>query len=139
MPEEINRILTDSIGDLLFVTEQSGIDNLKREGIDSKKVHFVGNVMIDTLLPNREKAQKSDVLARLGLSPREYGVITLHRPSNVDDMDKFEQIAAAFEQIQKETKLVFPIHPRTRDSIRGSELEERFKAMRNLLLLEPLG
>lgn len=139
MPEEINRILTDGIGDLLFVTEQSGIDNLKREGIDSKKVHFVGNVMIDTLLPNREKAQKSDVLARLGLSPREYGVITLHRPINVDDMDKFEQIAAAFEQIQKETKLVFPIHPRTRDSIKGSELEERFKAMRNLLLLEPLG
>src|SRR4030042_4847301 len=65
MPEEINRILTDSISDLLFVTEQSGIDNLKREGIDSKKVHFVGNVMIDTLLANREKAQKSNVLQRL--------------------------------------------------------------------------
>jgi UDP-N-acetylglucosamine 2-epimerase (non-hydrolysing) len=139
MPEEINRVLTDSISDLLFVTEQSGIDNLKKEGIDSTKVHFVGNVMIDTLLANREKAQKSNVLARLSLLPREYGVITLHRPSNVDGMDKFEQIATAFEQIQKETKLVFPIHPRTRDSIKGSKLEGRFKAMRNLLLLEPIG
>ena len=109
MPEEINRILTDSISDLLFVTEQSGIDNLKREGIDSKKVHFVGNVMIDTLLANREKAQKSDVLRRLALSLKKYGVITLHRPGNVDDIDKFGQIIAAFGEIQKEIKLVFPV------------------------------
>ena len=139
MPEEINRILTDSISDLLFVTEQSGIDNLKREGIDSKKVHFVGNVMIDTLLANREKAQKSDVLRRLTLSPKKYGVITLHRPSNVDDIDKFGQIIAAFGEIQKEIKLVFPVHPRTRDNIRGSELEKEVEGMKNLVLLEPLG
>ncbi len=139
MPEEINRILTDSISDLLFVTEQLGIDNLKREGIDSKKVHFVGNVMIDTLLANREKAQRSDVLRRLALSPNKYGVITLHRPSNVNVTDKFQQIVSAFEEIQKETKLVFPIHPRTRDNIKGGELEKQLKAMLNLLLLEPLG
>jgi UDP-N-acetylglucosamine 2-epimerase (non-hydrolysing) len=139
MPEEINRILTDSISDLLFVTEQSGIDNLKREGIDSKKVHLVGNVMIDTLLANRQRAQKSDVLQRLGLSPKKYGVITLHRPSNVNVTDKFQQIVSAFEEIQKETKLVFPIHPRTRDNIKGGELEKQLKAMLNLLLLELLG
>jgi len=139
MPEEINRILTDSISDLLFVTEQSGIDNLKREGIDSKKVHFVGNVMIDTLLANRQKAQKSDVLRRLTLSPKKYGVITLHRPSNVDDTDKFCQIITAFGEIQKEIKLVFPVHPRTRDNIRGSKLEKEVERMKNLVLLEPLG
>jgi UDP-N-acetylglucosamine 2-epimerase (non-hydrolysing) len=139
MPEEINRILTDSISDLLFVTEQSGIDNLKREGIDSKKVHFVGNVMIDTLLANREKAQKSNVLQRLNLSRKEYCLVTLHRPSNVDDLSKLEQIIAAFEEIQKEMKLVFPIHPRTRNNIKSSKLETRAKAMENLLLLEPMG
>jgi len=139
MPEEINRILTDAISDLLFVTEQSGIDNLRNEGIDSNKVHLVGNVMIDTLMTNREKAKKSDVLEQLGLEPRNYGVITLHRPSNVDDMERFGEIVGAFEEIEKETKLVFPIHPRTRNNIKGTKLEERIKAMENLLLLEPVG
>ena len=139
MPEEINRVLTDSISDLLFVTEQSGIDNLQNEGIDSDKVHFVGNVMIDTLMANREKAEKSDVLDRLGLSAKGYVVITLHRPSNVDDLSKFEEIVTAFEEMQKEMKLVFPIHPRTRNNIEGSELEKRIEVMDNLLLLEPVG
>jgi len=139
MPEEVNRVLTDSISDLLFVTEQSAIDNLKKEGVNSEKVHFVGNVMIDTLLANKEKAQRSDVLRRLGLSEREYGVITLHRPSNVDDMAMFSQIVAAFEEIQKELKLVFPIHPRTRNRIKGNALAGRIEAMKNLLLVEPLG
>jgi len=139
MPEEINRILTDSISDLLFVTEQSGIDNLKREGIDSDKVHFVGNVMIDTLLANKEKAQKSDVLKRLGISAGEYAVITLHRPSNVDDTEKLGEIIAAFEEIQKEMKLVFPVHPRTRNNIKNSEIERQIKVMSNLLLIEPVG
>jgi UDP-N-acetylglucosamine 2-epimerase (non-hydrolysing) len=139
MPEEINRVLTDAISDLLFVTEQSAIDNLGREGINSEKVHFVGNVMIDTLMTNREKARKSDVLVRLGLSAKNYAAITLHRPSNVDDASKFGQIIGAFEQIQQELKLVFPIHPRTRNNLRGSDLERRIEAMENLLLVEPLG
>ena len=139
MPEEINRVLTDAISDLLFITEQSATDNLKNEGIDSGKVHFVGNVMIDTLMSNREKAQKSDVLERLGLSAKKYAVITLHRPSNVDDLDKFGQIIKAFESIEKEMKLVFPIHPRARNNLRQSKLEGRVKAMKNLLLLEPVG
>jgi len=139
MPEEINRLLTDSISDLLFVTEQSGIDNLKNEGIDSDKVHFVGNVMIDTLMANREKADKSDILKRLGLSVKGYAVITLHRPSNVDDVGKFEQIITAFEQIEKEMKLVFPIHPRTRSNIKGTDLGNRLEAMENMILLEPIG
>ena len=139
MPEEINRLLTDSISDLLFVTEQFGIDNLQKEGVNSDKVHFVGNVMIDTLMANREKAQKSDVLERLGLSSEGYAVITLHRPSNVDDIERFGEIITAFEEISKEMKLVFPIHPRTRDNIKGSELEGKVEAMDNLLLVEPMG
>jgi UDP-N-acetylglucosamine 2-epimerase (non-hydrolysing) len=139
MPEEINRVLTDCISDLLFVTEQSGIDNLKREGVDPRKVHFVGNVMIDTLLANCEKAKRSDVLGRLKLEVGKYGLITLHRPSNVDDMEKFSEIISAFEQIQKELKLIFPAHPRTRDNIKNSGLEKRVETMDNFVLLEPLG
>ena len=139
MPEEINRILTDRISDLLFVTEQSGIDNLAKEGIDSNKVHFVGNVMIDTLMANRERAEKSDILTRLGLAKKSYAAITLHRPSNVDDLDKFAEIIDAFEEIQKDLKLVFPIHPRTKNNIKKSALKRQIEAMSNLLLTEPLG
>lgn len=139
MPEEINRVLTDSISDLLFVTEQSGVDNLLKEGIDSGKVHFVGNVMIDTLMANRRRAERSDVIERLRLRKKQYCVITLHRPSNVDDMEKFEQIISAFEQIEKDMKLVFPIHPRTRENIKVFSLEQRVEAMGNLILLEPVG
>ena len=139
MPEEINRVLTDSISDLLFVTEQSGVDNLTNEGVSSDRVHFVGNVMIDTMIANRQKAQASDVLSRIGLSKGGYAVITLHRPSNVDDMEKFEEIIAAFEHIEKDIKLIFPIHPRTRNNISKNGLDKRVKAMKNLLLIEPVG
>jgi UDP-N-acetylglucosamine 2-epimerase (non-hydrolysing) len=139
MPEEINRVLTDSISDLLFVTEQSGIDNLKKEGTNSDRVHFVGNVMIDTLVANRQKAEKSDILERLGLSEGGYAAVTLHRPSNVDDMEKLGEIVTAFEEISKEIKLVFPIHPRTRNNVKGHDLERRILGMENLVLMEPVG
>src|SRR6185503_9331446 len=85
MPEEINRILTDAISDLLFCTEQSGVDNLRREGLADAKIHLVGNVMIDTLLRHRERAERSRVLEEFALRDRSYAVLTLHRPSNVDD------------------------------------------------------
>jgi UDP-N-acetylglucosamine 2-epimerase (non-hydrolysing) len=139
MPEEINRVLTDRISDLLFVTEQSGIDNLKREGVNSDRVHLVGNVMIDTLLANRDKAERSGILEQLGLEKKKYAVITLHRPSTVDCLDGLEKIIAAFEVIQKDLKLVFPIHPRTKKNIEGSPLQARVTAMQNLILLEPVG
>lgn len=139
MPEEINRILTDSISDLLFVSEQSGIDNLKREGINSDKVHFVGNVMIDTLLANREKAENSTILNQLHLDRNNYAVMTLHRPSNVDDLAGLEKIIAAVETIQRDLKVVFPIHPRTRNNIAGTALQQRVDAMGNLILMEPVG
>ncbi|MCK5563848.1 MAG: UDP-N-acetylglucosamine 2-epimerase (non-hydrolyzing) [Planctomycetes bacterium] len=139
MPEEINRMLTDSITDMLFVTEQSGVDNLNNEGVDPARVHFVGNVMIDTLVANRKKAEASDVLGRLGLDAKGYVVITLHRPSNVDDMETFAQIITAFEEIQKDIKLVFPIHPRTRNNIKGTDIGKRVEAMEGLILLDPVG
>lgn len=139
MPEEINRLLTDSISDLLFVSEQSGMDNLKNEGVSPEKVFYVGNVMIDTLLANKEKAEKSDILEKMGLKKKEFAVITLHRPSNVDDITNLSKIIAAFEMIQKDLKLVFPIHPRTRKNIENSGLKFRIDAMKNLILLEPIG
>jgi len=139
MPEEINRLLTDCISDLLFVTEESGVDNLKREGIDPKRVYFVGNVMIDTLLANREKAQKSNVLSQLGLEAGRYAVITLHRPSNVDNIEKLSAIISALEEIQKELKLMFPIHPRTRNNVKCGKLGSKVESMNDLRLLEPMG
>lgn len=139
MPEEINRVLTDRISNLLFVTEQSGLDNLKNEGVPDDKVHLVGNVMIDTLLANRQKADESKILEQLGVAKKGYAVVTLHRPSNVDDMAKFNEIITAFEQIEKEIKLVFPMHPRTRNNIKGTDLGRRVEAMENLLLIEPVG
>jgi UDP-N-acetylglucosamine 2-epimerase (non-hydrolysing) len=139
MPEEINRVLTDQLSDLLFVTEQSGIDNLKQEGVNSDRVHLVGNVMIDTLLANRAKAEQSGILEQLHLEKKKYAVITLHRPSNVDCLEGLEKIIAAFEVIQKDLKLVFPIHPRTKKNIEGSYLQTRVYAMQNLILLEPVG
>ena len=139
MPEEINRILTDSISDLLFVSELSGIGNLKNEGVDSQKVHFVGNVMIDTLCANIKKTQQSNVLERLELNSKEYVVVTLHRPSNVDDMKTFDNILEAFEKIEKEMKIVFPAHPRTLKNIENNDFKSRIKSMKNLVIIEPLG
>jgi UDP-N-acetylglucosamine 2-epimerase (non-hydrolysing) len=139
MPEEINRVLTDAISDLLFVTEQSGYDNLVREGIDPSKIHFVGHVMIDTLLANRQKAERSPILEQLGLRPDSYAVLTMHRPSNTDLADDLTRMLGAIEQIQGRLPVVFPIHPRTRAALAGFGLDGRLAAMHNLIATEPLG
>ena len=139
MPEEINRLLTDAVSDLLFVTEPSGLENLGNEGVDPAKVHLVGNVMIDTLLQHRELAAGSNVLERLGLSMRGFAVLTLHRPSNVDDPAVFGRICDALEQIQHEHTIVFPVHPRTRANLARNGLAQRLEAMPGVRLLEPLG
>ena len=139
MPEEINRVLTDSISDLLFVTEQSGEDNLLREGIAPEKMFFVGNVMIDTLLANREKAEASDVLSTLNLQPGSYAALTLHRPSNTDSPEDLCKVLAAIEEIQKRIPVVFPMHPRTRAALARFSLEERIDAMPGLIVTGPLG
>jgi len=139
MPEEINRILTDSISDLLFCTEQGGVDNLLSEGVPAEKIHLVGNVMVDTLLKNRARAEESSILQHLGLEPGGYAALTLHRPSNVDDPAIFGRILDALEEIQRDMPVLFPIHPRTRRNLELSGLGARVLAMRQLRLVEPMG
>jgi UDP-N-acetylglucosamine 2-epimerase (non-hydrolysing) len=139
MPEEINRILTDAISDLLFCTEQSGVDNLIAEGVPRDRIHLVGNVMIDTLLKNKQLADRSTVLDELGLERRRYAVLTLHRPSNVDDPATFDGILDALEVVQSELPIVFPVHPRTRRILADSPLGRRAEAMSGLRLLDPIG
>ncbi len=139
MPEEINRILTDSISDLLFVTEQSGLDNLKKEGIADDKVHFVGNVMIDSLIEHLEKSKLSPILEELSLVPKRYILMTLHRPSNVDDRNSLQDILTTLEVIQKELPIIFPIHPRTKKRIEEFGLANQVERMKNLRLVDPLG
>jgi UDP-N-acetylglucosamine 2-epimerase (non-hydrolysing) len=139
MPEEINRILTDAVSDFLFVTEQSGLDNLEHEGIDPKKVFFAGNVMIDSLLYFLDKSKKSHIKSKLDIDSRPYALVTLHRPVNVDIKGNFERILSAFELIEKEVQIVFPVHPRTRKMIKQFDLEKRIGNMNNLRLSDPVG
>jgi len=139
MPEEINRVLTDSISEYLFVTEPSGEKNLLREGIPQEKIYFVGNVMIDTLLSNKTKAEQSAVLETLDLTPQGYVLLTLHRPSNVDVRETFVRILDALEEIQTRLPIIFPIHPRTKKRIEEFGLSIRVASMQNLRLIEPLG
>ncbi len=139
MPEEINRVLTDSISDLLFCTEQSGVNNLLREGISPKRIHMVGHVMIDTLLRNKEKAKKSNILNLLNLDGDDFAVLTLHRPSNVDDPVIFGRILDALTIIQNDMPVIFPIHPRTRKNLVSCSLGKRLEEMPGFRLTDPLG
>jgi UDP-N-acetylglucosamine 2-epimerase (non-hydrolysing) len=135
MPEEINRVLTDSVSDWLFTTEPSAEENLLREGIPAEKIHFVGNVMIDTLLAHRERAQQLDTVERLGLTPKSYAVLTLHRPSNVDSADQLRRLFEVLGRLNKELPVVFPIHPRTANAV-----EKNLGGMKpDLHLTDPLG
>ena len=129
MPEEINRVVTDSLASLLFTTSRDANENLEREGIDPSKTHFVGNVMIDTLLRHRQKATclKID-------KPNQYALVTLHRPSNVDDPNVLGPILEALEIISKSIPVLFPIHPRTAKRIR-----EFGFCLNNLRVMDPLG
>ncbi len=139
MPEEINRVLTDAISDLLLVSEPSGVENLRKEGVDDCKVHLVGNVMIDTLLQNRKRADESGILQVLGLRPRQYAVLTLHRPGNVDHPEIFTQILNALERIAQDMPIVFPVHPRSRKNITAMGFDPRLSAATQIKLIEPLG
>ena len=138
MPEEINRLLTDQISDFLFVTEQSGLDNLKNEGIDEKKIFFVGNIMIDTLVFNLPKIKKSDIMNELKLKEKEFILLTMHRPRNVDNEYNLRNMFDILNEIQKETKIIYPIHPRTTKSIKRFGLEKTVKYMSNFIKIKPL-
>ena len=139
MPEEINRLLTDQISDLLFTSELGAADNLRREGIDDSKIHFVGNVMIDTLLAHRERARAQNVAARFGVEPGGYGLLTLHRPSNVDDPSTFERIIGAMSTIAREVPVIFPVHPRTQPMIARSSAAQALVREGALRPVDPVG
>ena len=139
MPEEINRMVTDTLSDYLFVTEQSGLDNLRKEGVADEKVFFTGNVMIDSLVYFLDKAKNSNIINQLSLNGNEYALVTLHRPSNVDVKENFEKLLNAFSEIENDLKIVFPIHPRSRKMLTNFGLDNRISAMKNLVLLDPIG
>jgi UDP-N-acetylglucosamine 2-epimerase (non-hydrolysing) len=136
MPEEINRKLTDFISDLLYVSDPAGLINLQREGVSPEKTAYVGNVMIDTLLSARQRAMESKILQGLHLEPGEYGVVTLHRPSNVDDAGTLSALLATLDQVARQLPLVFPVHPRTKarlDAAASALTRSRWR------IIEPVG
>ena len=139
MPEEINRILTDQIADLLLTPSEDAGANLRAEGIPEERIRFVGNVMIDSLLQNLKRARQSRARAELGVADADYAVLTLHRPSNVDQRETFAGILLALESIAQKLPVIFPVHPRTRKTIAELGLSDRVAAIRDLRLIEPLG
>lgn len=139
MPEEVNRIVTDRIADLLFVTERSGVDNLRSEGVSDDKIAFVGNVMIDALVRFREKAAQTPIVDDLGLEEGSYVVMTMHRPSNVDEKGQLEVVLQTIQQICEERPLVFPMHPRTEARIEEFGLDEELSRIDGLHVLPPQG
>ncbi len=137
MPEEVNRILTDRISDYLFVTEKSGLENLKNEGASDDKVFFVGNVMIDSLFYYLPKSENSNIHNELGIEKGSYVLITLHRPSNVDTKESLEKLTNFLNRLSNERKVVFPIHPRTKNNLNKFGLVETLSS--NIILTDPIG
>jgi UDP-N-acetylglucosamine 2-epimerase (non-hydrolysing) len=137
MPEEINRILTDAIAELLFVTEESGVANLHREGVDPARIHLVGNVMIDTLLAHRDAAARSDAVERLGVQVGGYAVLTLHRPANVDAPAVLRGILTPLAGLAHTMPVVFPVHPRTRAALAAHA--PLLASGHGIRLVDPLG
>lgn len=138
MPEEINRLLTDEITDYYFITEQSGIVNLKKEGRKEDALYFVGNTMIDTLVGFDDKIAQSNVLDTYKLKPRGFALMTMHRPATVDHKEGLTRLIDIIDHITREHDLVFPIHPRTRAKLKQFGLESRVESNKRLILTEPL-
>ena len=137
MPEEINRILTDQISDFLFTPSPDADENLKKEGISEKKIFLVGDIMVDSLLANKEKAKKSKILEKLALTPpTPYALLTLHRPSNVDNKESLTKIAKALNEIASRIPILFPAHPRTQKMIKKFGLESLFEKVK---IIKPIG
>jgi UDP-N-acetylglucosamine 2-epimerase (non-hydrolysing) len=139
MPEEINRVVTDSVSDLLFVSEPAGRENLAREGIPNERVQYVGNVMIDSLVEQLPAARALRVPERNGLSPGGYAVVTLHRPSNVDSKERLRSLIGLLVDVARELPIVFPIHPRTQKKIDEHGLRDAIAAHPRIKLCGPLG
>ncbi len=139
MPEEINRMATDAICDYCFVTEQSGMDHLTREGWQANRVFFVGNTMIDSLHYALPKANQSTIVSELSLRPNDYVLMTLHRPSNVDDEAQLRMLLELFAELSAERQVVFPVHPRTRKNIQDFGLQQLVDVHANIKLIDPQG
>ena len=139
MPEEINRLLTDQVADLLLTPSADADQNLRAEGIPAARIQLVGNVMIDSLFSNLKRAEASTIREDLGVAGLDYATLTLHRPSNVDERETFARILDALEQISSRVPLIFPVHPRTRKSLEEFGFMNRIERVRNLRLIEPLG
>lgn len=138
MPEEHNRMVTDVLADLFFVTERSGLENLSREGRE-RGVHFVGNTMIDTLCAFEEKIEESPILDELTLESGMYILTTIHRPATVDNAEGLEKMIEVFRRIGRFRKIVFPIHPRTVRQLKSFELWDELRGLKDLTLTDPLG
>ncbi len=139
MPEEINRMITDVICDGLFVTEHSGLINLAKEGIPDNKIFFVGNVMIDSLIYFRKKATNSTILEDINIASKDYILMTMHRPHNVDQEKGLRDIMQIIRYATKHKKVVFPIHPRTLNNYKKYKLYQELEKINNLILIEPQG
>ena len=142
MPEEINRLCTDVLCDYLFTTDRLADENLRTEGVPAEKIHFVGNVMIDTLVHHREKAAQLNLLTEMGLAPQGYATLTLHRPGNVDDKETLQGILDALKEISQQLPILFPIHPRTRKMVETFGFQDYFSTgskVEGIWLTEPLG
>ena len=138
MPEEINRILIDDLSDYYFVTEQSGIDHLINEGKDQNKIHFVGNTMIDSLISFEDKINESKILNALNIS-QDYGLMTFHRPSNVDQKETLIELVKTIQTCSKEISLIFPVHPRTEKNLKHYGLWKGMREIPNLIITSSLG
>lgn len=139
MPEEINRILTDQISDLLFTTEESAARNLRNEGVPAGRIHFVGNTMIDSLREYESRADLSRVLYNLRLEPGNYALLTLHRAANVDDRESFTEILEGLRDLAQSHRIIFPAHPRTQKQIADHGLARYFTAAAGIQILPPQG
>lgn len=138
MPEEINRLLIDELADLFFVTEPSGIKNLKEEQKDKGNVHFVGNTMIDSLVQFKPVFEKSNIITDLKVTPKSYFVFTFHRPGNVDEPNKLKELVKTIKGIANNNQVVFPVHPRTKNNLEKNNLWKEVQH-KNIILTEPVG
>lgn len=138
MPEEINRLVTDVLADILWTPSRDGSENLLREGISPEKIVLVGNIMIDSLEMMRKKIEAHDIYKEYGLEQRNYGVVTLHRPSNVDGPDQLKKICTVLMQVAEDLPVIFPVHPRTRKNLEKNNLTSAMNGCRNIFLPEPL-
>jgi UDP-N-acetylglucosamine 2-epimerase (non-hydrolysing) len=139
MPEEINRMVTDAIADLLLPPSRDAVDNLLKEGHSAGKIHLVGNIMIDTLMDFQPQIRQSRIIEQLGIEDHNYALVTLHRPSNVDNISDFKRILSALAKIQERLTVVFPVHPRTRKILDDPELKSITGSMQQMILCDPLG